>query len=1605
LPPPNNFEALVTQPGITEAHFTTDSDGNVLAPVDWSGVLLRSLGVPIPRLVRTAISLEAFLGGGAPVVLPGDEFVASYSPEGIILPPVFAPLADPDSADTTLFGSTDAVRSVIRVIRQGCAGGDNAGLACTMDGECPGGTCSPVLFDFGDRYTQGVGPVALAGGMAGDYEAFSQSPVPLDGLVESDETFAFVVWEAADGVDRNGDGDQTDFVLSLRSRETGALTTIGAGGIEGRAVTRVRPLPFSFPAVVTEGDLAVYLEAEPLQDHTDLNGDDDRFDTILRAFRLGNSNDLTGQNLAVAADPIVDGQSVALSGELAYYRVPEWVGGARTTRMLSVSGANVKQDGELPAISADGSVIAFVSDSPNLDPPDAVAGSEPYAFHRTTDVIERVNVDSNENEGDAGVTSFSPPDVTDDGRYVAFVSDASDLTLVDGPIRDIFVRDLVGGTTSIASLAFDGGTWAGVTPPFNPGISGDGTVAVFASEAIDFVANPPGTPFSAQTFARDLVAPTTELVSSDAMGGFASSGSSSGAGRVSRDGRFVAFTSSATDLVPPVTGRHVFLRDREAGTTEVVTLSNLGAPITHLDGFSPLNEISGDANRVVFWSDAVDAVPGDNNSGFDAFVRDRAAATTIRASVASDGSEQGDAGVFGLTAPFVSMSQDGRYVSFASSADDVVPGDTNSQRDIFVHDILTGFTERASIRTGGIVQGNGGSQESSISQDGRFVAFSSVATNLDPSVTPSAAAVSVYLHGVEEAGNGAFDANLDGALDDTLLEVMDLRGGPVSRIRLGPASRVEVEGGRVAFLRPEDPSELVVGSLNSADGDLTDQVVHLWERTCVGGMDAGDVCASDADCDGGTCGVPVPTCSGGALNGSPCDSLGACVFLGGTGCTNLANLDRAGSEIALSPAYLAALVPEADEGGSELNGDMPSDAADEVVHVYDLTADTWANVGTAGEALAIRGANVAFLTSEQAQGEADETDDGDTADRYIQLYDAATDTLETIQDLQGRRQPAEHLVLGDQLLTFSTPEIGFCDAAVTGTCESAPGCTSTGECDLNGDGDCCDTVLQVHDLADDTLTNTGQTVQACRLVECDPRKPWRVFQDTVRFLLLESDMTGPLQPVADFNDDGDSVDLLVRFFNARTGITTLAAEVADTGATVQSGQAAGDPLGDPTQSSEDPRFQSFLSRGLCVEDTNNPCGGGCPTGQFCFEDPDDGPPGTCAYWQGTCDTDADCPPGGLCIQDLISMGVVDSDLDEVPDPVDNCPEAANVTQADADGDGVGDVCDLQTCGDGNQQLAEECDDGDLDDDDGCDSNCRITGCGNGIVTAGEVCDDGNQIDGDGCEATCTVSLGGMPQDRDQQRCINTLNKGFAKVAKAAGKDTFRCLKSFATGKTGDLGLSATIEGCVVDDVTGRVTQAQDKNIEKAADKCAQAPTIAATDAATGNAAAVTGALDLVHDLFGPDLDDTVLTLAADREVSQCQQTVLKQGLKCQKDRLKEFNKCKKLGLKGKVGPAGAMLPFGRASDVGLCLRDDPKGKVAGACGSKLEAKLLQQCDELDALELGDAAPGCGAADTASLQACVAARVACRACLALKETDALTIGCDAVDNDAFDGSCP
>jgi hypothetical protein len=341
-------------------------------------------------------------------------------------------------------------------------------------------------------------------------------------------------------------------------------------------------------------------------------------------------------------------------------------------------------------------------------------------------------------DGTAGnaPSGFAGVAISDDGRFVAFESRASDLDLVAGDTeesQDVFVRDRLTGSIERVSVNLSGR--AANSDSALPAISGDGRFVAFTSDASDLV--PGDRDQGGQVFVRDRLTDETSQISVDSAGveRKGASFTNRNAKDITPDGRFVSFTSSAR-LVPEDLNNSldIYVRDRQAGTTTIAS-RGVGGVDGNGDSFSA--PISADGRYVAFGSEASNLVPGDTNGVRDVFVRDRATGATTRVSVASDGTQGNQISFVG------SISADGRYVSFFGGASTLVPGDTNGERDSFVHDRLTGTTTRVSVASDGS-QANFGSNEAQLSADGRYVVFGSFSTNLDAGATDFR--THVYLH-------------------------------------------------------------------------------------------------------------------------------------------------------------------------------------------------------------------------------------------------------------------------------------------------------------------------------------------------------------------------------------------------------------------------------------------------------------------------------------------------------------------------------------------------------------------------------------------------------------------------------------------------------------------------------------------------------------------------------------------------------------------------------------------------------------------------------------------------------------------------------------------
>lgn len=252
----------------------------------------------------------------------------------------------------------------------------------------------------------------------------------------------------------------------------------------------------------------------------------------------------------------------------------------------------------------------------------------------------------------------------------------------------------------------------------DPSSSSDGRFIAFQSSALDLVDLDANA--TSDIFVHDRESGTTELVSVRSDGVQANFGSYSP--DISADGRFVVFESAATNLVEGDTNDagDIYIHDRETGTTERVSVRSNGAQAS---GTSTFPSISADGRFVAFQSPAPNLVARDRNSAVDVFVRDLVADTTQRVTVRPDGRSSTIGG------SFASVSATGRYIAFTSLAYDLTGGDTNGRYDVFVRDMRKLTTRRVSVHTNGS-QGTGDSVAPSISADGRFVAFGSDSSNL-----------------------------------------------------------------------------------------------------------------------------------------------------------------------------------------------------------------------------------------------------------------------------------------------------------------------------------------------------------------------------------------------------------------------------------------------------------------------------------------------------------------------------------------------------------------------------------------------------------------------------------------------------------------------------------------------------------------------------------------------------------------------------------------------------------------------------------------------------------------------------------------------------------
>jgi Tol biopolymer transport system component len=352
----------------------------------------------------------------------------------------------------------------------------------------------------------------------------------------------------------------------------------------------------------------------------------------------------------------------------------------------------------------------------NLVSDDTNTQSDVFLFDRVDRSLVRISrgpggIQSDEKSADAAISA--------NGLFVAFDSKASNLVASDqNGCDDVFVYDCLAGIVDRASVGAAG--VEGNSGSSYPAISENSQFVAFVSSATNLVVG--DTNGAYDIFVRDRLLSTTERVSVGAGGAQGSQACEFQPPAISADGRYVAFASWAPNLVGSDGNGtvDVFVRDRQLGTTELVSVSAGG---DQGNGPSGYPAISADGRFVAFQSDASNLVTSDSNSATDIFLRDRQTGATILVSVSSAGA----AGNAASEKP--SLDATGRYVAFASQAGNLVDGDSNGAEDIFFHDCQSGSTSILSRDRDGIV-GDRLSRNVRLQPDGSAAVFSSDAENL-----------------------------------------------------------------------------------------------------------------------------------------------------------------------------------------------------------------------------------------------------------------------------------------------------------------------------------------------------------------------------------------------------------------------------------------------------------------------------------------------------------------------------------------------------------------------------------------------------------------------------------------------------------------------------------------------------------------------------------------------------------------------------------------------------------------------------------------------------------------------------------------------------------
>lgn len=524
-------------------------------------------------------------------------------------------------------------------------------------------------------------------------------------------------------VDGGTSGVRDIFVRDMTTGET-VLASTTAGGVRGNGDS-------TRPRIAANGTKVVFLSAASNLVAGDTN---DVVDVFMKDLTTGVlvrlSTDASGmQGDGASEDPAIsaDGAYVAfasaasnlVAGDTNGVRdvfIKEVATGVVTRVSTDASGAQANGESRFASLSADGTKVVFLSAGSNLVAGDGNGRQDVFVKTLATGAIVRASTTSTGTEGNgpSGQAFLSA-----DGAVVLFTSYATNLVAGDTNGRnDAFVKTLATGAIQRVSTS-SGGTQANHDTNWIH-LDDSGTKVLLGSTATNLVAG--DTNGAQDVFLRDLSAGTTVRVSTDAFG--AQVAGESGVPVISSDGARVAFYSFGAAFTPNDSNdtADVFVKTLSSGAVALAS-AGIGESGEQANGASELPRASADGTKVVFLSKATNLVAGDTNGAQDVFLLDLETNSIVRVSVAADGAQADGA------SSEAHISADGTRVVFTSTATNLVAGDTNGVQDVFVKTLATGAITRVSTSAAG-VEGNAVSQSGHLSGNGERVVFVSQASNL-----------------------------------------------------------------------------------------------------------------------------------------------------------------------------------------------------------------------------------------------------------------------------------------------------------------------------------------------------------------------------------------------------------------------------------------------------------------------------------------------------------------------------------------------------------------------------------------------------------------------------------------------------------------------------------------------------------------------------------------------------------------------------------------------------------------------------------------------------------------------------------------------------------